>query len=155
MTVYCPPIDTALGLRGWAASGASDIARQIQLLVEKSLDHYLEPRLELLVPEIERLHVVSDETSIPIDPDTIRAALQFAYSLPRIGPVPEVSADPDGEISFDWTGPSGEMFSVSVNKHNRLAYAGWFGERSRIHGIEQLAEDCPQQIARGIDKTIR
>jgi len=95
----------------------------------KSLDHYLEPRLELLVPEIERLHVVSDETSIPIDPDTIRAALQFAYSLPRIGPVPEVSADRTGKSLLDWTGPSGEMFSVSVNKHNRLAYAGWSGEK--------------------------
>jgi hypothetical protein len=146
MTVYCPPVDTALRLRGWAASGASDIARLIQLLVEKSLDHYLEPRLELLVPEIENLRVVSDGTS-PVDLDTVRAATQFAYSLPRIGPLPEVS--------FDWAGPSGEMFSVSVNKHNRLAYAGWFGERSRIHGIEQLAEDCPQQIARGIEKTIR
>jgi hypothetical protein len=155
MTVYCPSVDNALGLRGWAAPGASEIARQIQLLVEKSLDHYLEPRLALLVPEIENLQVDSDEASIPVDPDTIRAAMQFAYSLPRIGPLPEVSADPDGEISFDWNGPSGEMFSVSVNKHNRLAYAGWFGERSRIHGIEQLAEDCPQQIARGIEKTIR
>src|ERR1700720_3161709 len=121
MTVYCPSVDNALGLRGWAAPGASEIDRQIQLLVEKSLDHYLEPRLELLVPEIENLQVDSDEASIPVDPDTIRAAMQFAYSLPRIGPLPEVSADPDGEISFDWNGPSGEMFSVSVNKHNRLA----------------------------------
>ena len=155
MTVYCPAVETSLGLRGWASSGVSDVARQVKLSLEKSLDHYLETRLELLLPEIENLHTNSDENATPVDPDTIRAAMQFAYSLPRFGPMPEVSADPDGEISFDWAGPSGEMFSVSVNKQSRLAYAGWFGEKSRIHGIEQLAEGCPQQIVRGIEKAIR
>jgi hypothetical protein len=154
MTVYCPPIHTSLGLRDWASTGVSDVARQVKLALEESLEHYLETRLEILIPEIENLHIDSNETSLPVDVDTIRAATQFAYSLPRLGPLPEVSADPDGEISFDWAGPSGEMFSVSVNKHNRLAYAGWFGENSRIHGIEQLAESCPQQIVRGIEKAI-
>lgn len=155
MTVYCPAADSSLGLRSWASTGVSDVARQVKLSLEKSLDHYLGTRLEALLPEIESLHTVADEASVPVDSDTIRAATEFAYSLPRFGPMPEVSADPDGEVSFDWTGPSGEMFSVSVNKKNRLAYAGWFGENSRIHGIEQLVEDCPQQIVRGIDKTIR
>lgn len=155
MTQYCPTFDTSLGLRGWASSGVSDVARQGKLSLEKWLGHYLEPRLELLVPEIENLRVDSDESEIGVDSDTISAATQFAYSLPRFGPLPEVSADPDGEISFDWIGPSGQMFSVSVNKQNRLAYAGWFGEKSRIHGIEQLAESCPQQIVRGIEKASR
>ena len=155
MTQFCPTLDTSLGLRNWGSSGVSDVARQVKMAFEKSLEHYLETRLELLFPEIENLHVVSDENSIPVDLDTIRAATQFAYSLPRFGPMPEVSADPDGEVSFDWAGPSGELFSVSVNKQNRLAYAGWFGEKSRIHGIEQLAEGCPQQIVRGIEKAIR
>src|SRR6266853_2282447 len=154
MTVYCPSIDTSLGWRDWASTGVSDVAGKLDLALEESLNHYLQTRLETLLPEIENLLAVSDETSIPVDPATIRAATQFAYSLPRFSPLPEVSADPDGEISFDWSGPSGEMFSVSVNKHNRLAYAGWFGEKSRIHGIEQLAEGCPQQIIRGIEKAI-
>lgn len=155
MTIYCPSIDTPLGLRDWASTGVSDVARRLNLALEESLEHYLETRLEILIPEIANLYVVSDETSIPVDMDTMRAATQFAYSLPRFGPIPDVSVDPDGEISFDWTGPSGEMFSVSVNRHNRLAYAGWFGEKSRIHGIEQLAEGCPQQIVRGIEKATR
>jgi len=155
MTVYSPPMETSLGLRSWASSGVSDAARQVEVLLEKSLEHYLETRLESLLPEIEDLHDVADEDSIPVNLETIRAAIQFAYTLPRFGPIPEVSADPDGEISFDWVGPSGEMFSVSVNNENRLAYAGWFGEKNRIHGIEQLAESCPRQIVRGIEKTIR
>jgi hypothetical protein len=156
MTQYCPTFDTPLGLRGWASPGVSDIAGQVeQALYKEYLEHYLKPRLELLLPEIENLRTVSDASSIPVDLDTIRAATQFAYSLPRFGPLPEVSADPDGEISFDWLGQSGGMFSVSVNKQNRLAYAGWFGEKSRIHGIEQLAESCPREIVRGIEKATR
>lgn len=155
MTVCCPPLDASFGLRDWASTGVSDVACQVTQAFEESLIHYLEPRLKLLLPEIESLLVASDETSIPVDLNTVRAARRFAYSLPRFGPLPEVSADPDGEISFDWAGPSGEMFSVSVNKQNRLAYAGWFGEGSRVHGIEQMADGCPQQIVRGIAKATR
>jgi len=155
MTVYCPQIDDSLGFRSFGSTGVSDIATRVEQAVEESLNHYLESRLEVLVPEIESLFGVSDGSSIPVDLDTISAAMQFAYSLPRFGPMPEVSADPDGEVSFDWFGPSGEMFSVSVNKNKRLAYAGWFGETSRIHGIEKLAEGCPPQIVRGIQKATR
>jgi hypothetical protein len=155
VTIYCPSIDSSLGLRDWPSTGVSDVARQVKWALEKTLEHYLEPRLETLIPEIDSLRVASDASSVPVDVDTVHAAMQFAFSLPRLGALPEVSADPDGEISFDWAGPSGEMFSVSVNKHNRLAYAGWFGEKSRIHGIEQLAEGCPQQIVRGIEKATR
>lgn len=152
MSVYCPPLDASFGLRDWASTGVSDAACGVTQAFKESLIHYLEPRLELLRPEIENLLGVSDGTSTPVDIETVRAATRFAYSLPRFVPLPEVSADPDGEISFDWARPSGEMFSVSVNKQNRLAYAGWFGEGSRVHGIEQMADGCPQEIVRGIAK---
>jgi|SRR5580692_2480615 hypothetical protein len=152
MTAYCAQFDASFGLRSGASTGVSDIAIQVDLAFRNTLRHYLQTRLELLLPDIESLSVVSDKSSTPVDADTIHAAKRFVLSLPRFGPTPEVSADPDGEISFDWAGPTGKMFSVSVNKQSRLAYAGWFGEKSRIHGIEQLVETCPQQIVRGIDK---
>lgn len=155
MTIYYPQIEDSFGFRCIGSSGVSDVATRVEQAVEESLYHYLESRLEVLVPEIVNLLGVSDGTSIPVDENTVIAALQFAHSLPRFGPMPEVSADPDGEVSFDWFGPSGEMFSVSVNKNKRLAYAGWFGETSRIHGMEKLAEGCPPQIIRGIQKATR
>ena len=129
--------------------GVSSEAIGLRAFLKRSFDHYLEPRLNLLVPEIES--VVKDEPVVKAD--TFGAAIRFAYCLPRFGPLPEVSVDPDGEISFDWISPSGdEMFSVSVNNQNQLAYAGWFGEKSRVHGIEQLGQSCPQEIIRGIFK---
>lgn len=143
MTMLCPTMD-AFGL-GTRSVGVSAEANILERSVRQSFDHYFEPKLSLLIPELEELTDASDF-------ETIRAAVQFAYCLPRFAPLPEISVDPDGEISFDWLSPSGEMFSVSVNKENRLAYAGWFGEKSRIHGIEQLAENCPHEIMRGIQK---
>jgi hypothetical protein len=143
MTMLCSTMDAfSLGTLSVGVSAEADI---LEKSVKESFDHYLRPRLELLIPELEGLADASDF-------ETIRAAIRFAYCLPRFAPLPEVSVDPDGEISFDWLSPSGEMFSVSVNKENRLAYAGWFGEKSRFHGIEQLAENCPQEILRGIQK---
>jgi hypothetical protein len=149
MTTLCPTLD--LFGPSTTSVGVSAEAGVLKESLRQSFSHYLEPRLSLLRPELESL-ADSEDACTPADSETIRAAIQFAYCLPRFAPLPEVSVDPDGEISFDWLSPSGEMFSVSVNKQNRLAYAGWFGEKSRIHGIEQLAENCPQEIIRGIQK---
>ena len=151
MTVYCPPMDRSIGLRSWSSVGASTEAETIEEYFKKSLDHYLESRLQSLVPEILSLSGVNDNISTSVEEETISSAIQFAYCLPRFGPMPEVSRDPDGEIAFDWTGSTGKMFSVSVNKQKRLAYAGWFGEGSRIHGVEQMAKECPKQIVQGIE----
>jgi len=161
MIAYCHSTDTPFGLRDWAGVGMSDIACQLKQTFEKSLEHYWEPRLELLLPTIENLlHVpdedqVFEEAMVPVSPETISAATQLACLLPRFGPLPEVSVDPDGEISFDWIAPSGNMFSVSVDGHGRLSYAGWFGEKSRVHGTEYLAESCPEEIRRGIWRATR
>jgi len=135
--------------------GVSREASNIETSVRDSVHHYLKPRLDLLLPEIEGLGDASD-SGLVADEDTIQAAIRFAYSLPRFGPLPEISLDPDGEISFDWIAPSGtEMFSVSVNKESRLVFAGRFGEKSKVHGIEQMAEGCPPEILRGIEKATR
>ena len=132
--------------------GFSQEANILAKCLRESVEHYLRPRLSLLVPEIESLGDQSRDANARADFETVQAAIQFAYCLPRFTPLPEVSVDPDGEISFDWLSGNGEMFSVSINKQNRLAYAGWFGEKSRVHGIEQLAEKCPPEIISGIQK---
>jgi hypothetical protein len=152
------PLNATMDMFGIAntSAGVSPEAYSIEALVRDSVDHYLEPRLSLLLPEIESLGDSSGGTSTVADEDTIQAAIRFAYCLPRFGPLPEIALDPDGEISFDWIAPSGtEMFSVSVNKENRLAFAGRFSEKSKVHGIEQMGEGCPPEILRGIEKATR
>lgn len=44
------------------------------------------------------------------------------------------------------------MFSASIDRSGRIAYAGRFGERSKVHGVEELSDSLPQEILRGIEK---
>lgn len=158
MTVYCPPMNSS---PFWPVdfqmeTGSSSIeAERVQRNVGESLEHYLGPRLEQLVFPIIDLLANSQSGETAINPETASAAIAFARLLPRMAPVPEVSSDPDGEISFDWISPSGKMFSVSISGSGRLSYAGWFGENSRIHGTEKLAGGVPEEILRGIRKAGR
>jgi hypothetical protein len=158
MSVYSPTIDGAFGLCMPVSMGASDAASQISQQIHEGLWHFAEPRVALLLSDIEQIVADSnthgEADSTPIQRNTAEAAIEFAYLLPRSLPIPEVTPDPDGDISFDWFGPSGKMFSVSVDARGRLAYAGRFAETSKVHGTEQLSENCPQEIIRGIAKTI-
>jgi len=160
MTVYCHAVQGPFGLGVRLMTGSSDAAKLVARLLDEEILRYTEPRIQFLASDIEQLlndpsQQMCPEGSIPIDVDTARAAIEFAYTLPRSLPAPEIAPEPDGEISFDWLGPAGKMFSVSVGRTGRVAYAGRFGEKSKIHGIEQLSESCPQEIIRGISKATR
>lgn len=136
------------------ASEAADLVAKVLLELRK---HYAEPRRQILEPEIMALleSDAADEESIAVDEKTARQALNFATLLPRSLPIPEVAPDPDGEISLDWIGKTGKMFSVSISADGRISYAGRFGDKSKTHGIEQLSETLPREILLGIEKTFR
>lgn len=145
MPAYSATLDTPLLDVGFSQEAVR--VAEIESLLAAS------PRLDDLVNDILDLW---DSSSLRQD-DTVRktanAAISFALQLPRSFPVPEVSLDPDGEVSFDWTGRDGQRFSVSVNAANRLAFAGRFSATSKLHGVEQLLEVFPQEITRGIRRT--
>jgi hypothetical protein len=154
MTLYCPPLHNTGALLAPNDNGSSEAAAFVKHMIEEGLRHFAEPKVESLVAEIEQ---ILDESSrgthgdwVPVDIETARAAVKFAYLLPWSLPAPEIAPEADGEISFDWLGSSGKIFSVSVSKTGLIAYAGRFGEMSKVHGTEQLSEVCPNEIIRGI-----
>jgi hypothetical protein len=149
-TVDAPPVPVE-HYRQAASAAADSVSRELRV----TLSHYRSPRLAQMGVTIWSLLEQHDAEMTPVDLETAHAALMFAQILPRSLPVPEIAADPDGEVSFDWLGPAGKMFSVSVSKDGRIAYAGRFGEKSKIHGIEQLSEILPAEVVRGIQKTVR
>jgi hypothetical protein len=159
MSGLCATWDTPTALNRRSSIGSSEAAFLVDSQLKQFLAHT--PRMEVLIPEIKELAEESGEVAtmdagaIPIDKETARAAIEFAFLLPLSLPVPEVAPEPDGDISFDWEGPCKRMFSVSVNKEGRIAYAGRFGEKSKVHGIEQLSEVCPPEVLRGIEKATR
>src|SRR5262245_13902446 len=114
---------------------ASATAASVSRALRATLLQYRWTSLEQMAVELWNILRQQDAEMRPVDRETAQAALAFAEILPRSLPVPEIAADPDGEVSFDWLGPAGRMFSVSVSKDGRIAYAGRFGENSKIHGI--------------------
>jgi hypothetical protein len=138
------------GTQSGESLAASFIAEQMRELTMNRLEMFF-PQIISLVSETSE---VQDSDMSPVSYETAQAALCFALLLPRSFPNPEVAADPDGEISFDWS-KSGKMFSVSISGKGRVSYAGRFSDKSKIHGIEQLSETIPSEVLRGIEKSIR
>lgn len=158
MITHCPALANPPGLIGRAESGTSEAASKLEEQFDQFIKHYSAPRLDLLIPEIISIarnsaHNATAGEVTAVSKDTAKEAIRFARLLPKSLPIPELAADPDGDISFDWIGKNGKIFSASIDGSGRVAYAGRFGERSKVHGIEHISDSCPQEILRGIEKT--
>ncbi len=81
----------------------------------------------------------------PISFGTYEQTVRFIRALPWGFPAPEISAEPDGEITLEWyTGPK-RVLSVSVGPNNELTYAALFGA-SRAYGTEVFHDEIPDLI---------
>ena len=85
--------------------------------------------------------------------ETYEKAKRFAQALPFGIPVPEVSAEPDGEITFEWFVAPTRVFSVSVSPNNELNYAGLFGA-SRTYGTEVFHDAIPEVVLSHIKRAV-
>src|SRR6185312_16690367 len=111
---------------GFAQTGSSDAAIYVEKSFEASLEHYLEPRLAQVFFPIADVFAATQNEEVPVTEQVVQMAMNFASQLPLSARLPDISADPDGEIAFDWSSPSGKMFSVSISGSGVLSYAGWF-----------------------------
>ena len=130
-------------------AGMSEAADTLEREYKDSLRHYFEPRRSLIF-EIEDVALQSQSEEFPVDENTVILARLFVESLPRSTPAPEISADPDGDISFDWFGPNNKVFSLSLNGAGRLAFAGRFGAGAKDRGTEPMFDCVPPEILRKI-----
>ena len=85
------------------------------------------------------------EWSKAVDEDIHHGALEFIERLPADVPEPEIAAEPDGEIGFEWRLKPRHVFGVSIGKGARLSYSGLYGE-SRTCGMEFLRDSIPDII---------
>jgi len=86
------------------------------------------------------------EGSARVEPSTYVYASQFIRLLPSTAPLPDITADTDGEILFEWDQGRRRIFSVSVGRDGTLTFAGLFGH-TKIHGTEHLREALPVVIS--------
>lgn len=89
-----------------------------------------------------------------IDPRAVQEAERFLSALPTTTPVPEVSVDPDGEVSISWNLDSDWVFSVSIGPAGRLSYAGLFGT-SKAYGTEWFFDEIPEAILDNITRLFK
>lgn len=91
--------------------------------------------------------------ALSVGPETYDAATRFLEALPWGIPAPEVSAEPDGSISFEWFYGPRRVISISVNPHHRLAYAILDGG-DQSHGAATFFDQIPDRIIREIRSII-
>jgi hypothetical protein len=89
----------------------------------------------------------------PVSLESYENAKRFIRSLPFSLSSPEVSAEPDGDITFEWYSNPTRVLSVSVGPNNELHYAGLFGA-SRAYGTEVFHDQIPEVILSHIKRAI-
>ncbi len=89
----------------------------------------------------------------PVRRETAENALWFLFSLPASVPSPEISADPDGEIAFEWHAGRGRAFSISIGNGDVVTFAGLRG-RKRIRGTEVLVDGFPKTLLHHLGETL-
>jgi len=85
-----------------------------------------------------------------IDRDAVVLAEGFLRALPDRISLPELAVEPDGSISLDWIRSRSRLFSVSVGRGSRLAFA-WLDGTDSGHGVARFdGQNVPRRILQGI-----
>jgi hypothetical protein len=89
-----------------------------------------------------------------LDPDAYANAQRFLEALPTTAPVPEVSADQDGEVALDWDFGHRKALTISIGANGRCSYA-WLRGKRASRGTEWLDDEIPSNILRALDQLVR
>jgi hypothetical protein len=88
--------------------------------------------------------------AIPIDPIAVFSVERFVRALPDGMPLPEFSPEPDGSVSLDWIRSRNRLFSLTVGRSNRLAYA-WLDGADKGHGVARFdGQNVPPRVLEDI-----
>jgi hypothetical protein len=142
--------------------GVSIEAKEIRKRIENVLEELLKSQSlgESYKDALSALYEIADQAAVPnwdgygaVQANSL--AMQQAFRLLRILPStfrnPELSVDPDGEISFEWYLEPRRVFSISIGPHGELSYAGLFG-RSDAHGTEYFGDELPKPIVDNLNR---
>ncbi|MDI6687094.1 MAG: hypothetical protein QME06_02615 [Desulfobacterales bacterium] len=107
---------------------------------------------DLALEELEKVYEECSEANwdgygaLPISRETYSEARKLLRMMPSSLSRPDISAEPDGEITFEWYKEKYSVFVISVGGNNIITYAGLFGKSNKIHGTEYFAYESPEII---------
>ena len=102
-----------------------------------------------------RIEEIAEECSVPdwdgyganaVMAVAVADARAFAEALDPTLPVPEVGAEPDGALTFEWHRSARQTLSVSVSGFGVLHYAAFLGTE-RVCGTETFRARMPQVLS--------
>jgi hypothetical protein len=91
--------------------------------------------------------------AMPVTRETFNVADRFLRSLPVSFPVPDVDAEPGGEIGFEWR-KHNNVVAAAVSHSARLHYAAAYG-RETIHGSIDFEGALPPHVLELIVRIMR
>lgn len=87
----------------------------------------------------------------PLPYETLQHAMEFAGALPWNAAIPELAAEPDGCISFDWYQDEYNQLSISIDAEGVVSYAARIGGDSRfgnyrLDGMRRMPLDLRSSV---------
>jgi hypothetical protein len=139
------------------SNAQSEDARRILSLLEGIRQHLLtsyavRANRESLLEDLEELRIEASRPgwdgyeAVPMNLDSFDFAKAFIKALPTTAPLPELSADPDGEVSLDWSFGDRRALTVSIGPTGRCSFAWLLGQRSN-RGTDWIEDEIPSSIA--------
>lgn len=143
-------------MRPVRSTGQSEPAKRISNMQEEIRKHLLTSYVIAAPTEqvSSRLEEVWSEASRsgwdgygakPVDPLAYMYAQFFVNALPNTAPIPEVSADSDGEVALDWFFGNRKALTVSIGPTGRCTFA-WMNGQSTNRGTDWMEDDVPASI---------
>ena len=157
MTTTYAPISGMAGLITPTKSTAqSEPARKLVEMREEIRSHILESYVmrsatERTLVELEEVRTEAAQDGWDgyqgnaLQPLAYLYAKLFLTTLPTTAPVPEVSADPDGEVSLDWHFGERKALTVSIGPAGRCSFA-WMVGQSTFRGADWIEDEIPASI---------
>ncbi len=92
------------------------------------------------------------EEAMAISEQTYQEGLKFLGALPLSIKVPELVAEPNGAIGFEWRRGPNAIFVASVMGIQKISFAGLFGPGARAHGTEDFVDSIPGTIIANLQR---
>jgi hypothetical protein len=166
MTATVTPFGGMTGMIAPSYSTAQSApAKEILKMQEETRDHLLESyaisgAAEKVFSALKEVRAEASEEgwdgygAAPLNPLAYYFAHVFLNALPTTAPAPEVAADPDGEIAFDWLFGERKALSVSIGPTGRCTFA-WMLGLSTHRGTEWIEDEIPASIVFALGQLAR
>ena len=140
---------------GTSSLGSGPESQNLRKLTKQALRPLLEQsHVETVINDLCDLlaEVRSGQHESELNYPTFLAAKRFLLAFPKTLPLPEITLDSGGEISFDWEGKNRRMLSVSLRADGRLSYARKLGVMRSSYGVDEFDENIPEAIVESVKK---